>query len=254
MSALPRDALIRYSRQIMLEPVGVAGQQRLNQATVLVIGLGGLGSPASLYLAACGVGRLVLADFDRVDLSNLQRQLLHGVADIGRPKTASAVDRLGALNPDIQLEPLEGQLDDAALATAIGRADVVLDCCDNFATRYRVNAACHLAGKPLVSAAAVRFEGQLAVFRHDLPGGPCYRCLYPEAGDGGDTCAAAGILSPVVGILGSMQALEAIKLILDIGEPASGKLLLFDALRNTWRSLALPADPACPVCGQETPT
>lgn len=247
------DQSLRYSRQIMLPGFGVEAQQRLLDARVLVVGLGGLGSPAAMYLATAGVGHLLLADFDAVDLSNLQRQLLHGTADIGRTKVASAIDTLSALNPDIRLEAVKGSLDAARLEALAERVDLILDCSDNFATRYAVNAACFKAGIPLVSGAAVRTEGQVSVFSGQ-PGGPCYQCLYPNDGGGDETCARIGVLAPLVGIIGSIQATEAIKLLTGLGKPLFGRLLLLDALTMEWRSLRLPADPACPVCAQPAST
>jgi adenylyltransferase/sulfurtransferase len=243
------DQSVRYSRQIMLPGFGVEAQRSLLGARVLVVGLGGLGSPAAMYLATAGVGHLLLADFDAVDLSNLQRQLLHGTADIGRTKAASAIDTLSALNPDIRLEAVKGSLDATRLEALAERVDLILDCSDNFATRYAVNAACFKAGIPLVSGAAIRTEGQVSVFSGQ-PGGPCYQCLYPNDGGGDETCARVGVLAPLVGIIGSIQATEAIKLLTGLGKPLFGRLLLLDALTMEWRSLRLPADPACPVCAQ----
>ena len=243
------EQLLRYSRQIMLPGFGIEGQQLLLDARVLVVGLGGLGSPVAMYLAAAGVGHLLLADFDAVDLSNLQRQLLHSTAQIGRTKVASAIDTLSALNPDVRLEPIKGSLDTARLDAIAQRVDLILDCSDNFATRYAVNAACFKAGIPLVSGAAIRTEGQVSVFSGQ-PGGPCYQCLYPDDGSGDETCARNGVLAPLVGIIGSVQAAEAIKLLTGLGKPLCGRLLLLDALTMEWRSLRLPPDPTCPVCAR----
>jgi molybdopterin/thiamine biosynthesis adenylyltransferase len=243
------EQLLRYSRQIMLPGFGIEGQQLLLDARVLVVGLGGLGSPVAMYLAAAGVGQLLLADFDAVDLSNLQRQLLHSTAQIGRTKVASAIDTLSALNPDVRLEPIKGSLDTARLDAIAQRVDLILDCSDNFATRYAVNAACFKAGIPLVSGAAIRTEGQVSVFS-GRPGGPCYQCLYPDDGSGDETCARNGVLAPLVGIIGSVQAAEAIKLLTGLGKPLCGRLLLLDALTMEWRSLRLPPDPTCPVCAR----
>lgn len=244
---MTRDQLLRYSRQILLPGFGVDAQQRLLDARVLVVGLGGLGSPVAMYLAAAGVGRLLLADFDAVDLSNLQRQLLHSGGDIGRTKVDSAVDTLQALNPDIALEPVKGSLGTERLAELAEHVDLVVDCCDNFSTRFAVNAACVAAGIPLVSGAAIRAEGQVSAFS-GRPGEPCYQCLYPNHGGLEETCERNGVLAPLVGIIGSIQAAEAIKVITRLGEPLFGRLLLLDALRMDWRSLRLPVDPACPVC------
>ncbi len=242
------EQLLRYSRQIMLPAFGYEGQQRLLAARVLIVGLGGLGSPVAMYLAAAGVGTLVLADFDAVDLSNLQRQLLHTSERIGMTKVDSAVRTLTAINPQVRLEAIKGSLTEANLAGIVSGVDLVVDACDNFTTRFAVNSACFAARVPLVSGAAIRTEGQVAVFSGQ-PGGPCYQCLYPRDGDMDETCSANGILAPVVGIIGSIQATEAIKVLAGIGEPLIGRLLLLDALAMEWRSLRLPADPHCPVCG-----
>ena len=240
----------RYSRQILLPGFGEAAQERLLAARVLIVGLGGLGSPVAMYLAAAGVGQLLLADFDAVDLSNLQRQLLHSTARVGQTKVDSAMQTLAALNPTVQLEPIKRALGAGALAELAARVDLVVDASDNFATRYAVNAACAGAGVPLVSGAAIRTEGQVAVFSGQ-PGGPCYQCLYPANGDGGETCAREGVLAPLVGIIGSIQATEVIKLLTGLGEPLLGRLLLLDGLTMDCRRLRIPADPGCPVCGRE---
>jgi molybdopterin/thiamine biosynthesis adenylyltransferase len=235
--------LSRYSRQIVLRELGVNGQQLLRDSTALVIGVGGLGTVAALYLAGAGLGRLILADRDRVELTNLQRQILYRQSDLGRAKTEAARDQLAALNPQVEVE-----LRDADTWTdAIAQADVVLDCSDNFPTRFAVNAACVKARKPLVSGAAIRFEGQLAVF--DLRrGGPCYACLYPSVGEAQETCEEAGVLGPVVGTIGSLQALAALKLLLGLGDDAA-HLLTWNALDMHWRRLKLSSDPECTVCG-----
>jgi molybdopterin-synthase adenylyltransferase len=241
------DQLLRYSRQILLPQLGIDGQERLRAASVLVVGLGGLGSPVAMYLAAAGVGRLFLADFDAVDLSNLQRQILHGSDRIGRPKADSAIATLSALNPEVELIAVKPSLTPERLAELVPQVDLVADCCDNFSTRFAVNAASFAAGVPLVSGAAIRLEGQVTAFS-GRPGGPCYRCLYPDDGSVDETCSANGILAPVVGIIGSIQATEAIKILTGIGTPLCGRLLLLDAAAMEWRSIRLPADPACPVC------
>jgi adenylyltransferase/sulfurtransferase len=240
--------LLRYSRQIMLPQIGVEGQARLGSARALVIGLGGLGSPVAAYLAAAGFGTLELVDDDRVDLSNLQRQVLHETASIGLPKTASAAARLAALNPQVELVQRACRLQGTALTGAVEAADVVLDCSDNFATRFQLNRACRTAGRPLVSGAAIRWEGQVTVFDHRL-GGPCYRCLYPEDGQEDMRCSENGVIAPLVGAIGAVQALEAIKLVCGVGESLHGRLLVLDALHMQWRELRLRPDPACPVCG-----
>ncbi|RDH81839.1 MAG: molybdopterin-synthase adenylyltransferase MoeB [endosymbiont of Seepiophila jonesi] len=242
------EQLLRYSRQIMLPSIGIEGQQRLLDASVLLIGLGGLGAPVAMYLAAAGVGRLTLVDFDQVDLSNLQRQIIHTTDRIGTPKVESAKQALAALNPEIEIECIGHQLEGDELSAQVRRADLVVDACDNFATRFAINAACHENSTPLVSGAAIRMEGQVSVFP-GKPGSPCYRCLYPESGQAEDTCTANGVLAPVVGIIGSIQATEAIKCLTGAGSTLEGQLLILDALHMQWRSLKLKADPHCPVCG-----
>ena len=243
------EQLLRYSRQIMLPQVDVAGQERLRSARMLVIGAGGLGSPAAMYLASAGIGELVIVDHDTVELSNLQRQLLHRDADIGRNKADSAQRTLTEVNPDISVIAIPEKLAGDALEAQVQAADVVLDCTDNFTTRFGINRACVQQLTPLVMGAAVRFEGQLSVFDTRQADSPCYRCLYEEGSEPQETCAENGVLAPVVGIIGAMQALEALKLVLSIGSVLSGRLLLFDGLTQEWRTLKLRRDPACPVCG-----
>jgi molybdopterin/thiamine biosynthesis adenylyltransferase len=241
--------LLRYSRHILLSEIGVEGQQRLIDARVLVIGAGGLGSPALMYLAAAGIGTLVLADGDNVDLTNLQRQIVHANAAIGSPKVESARDTLARLNPETRVECLAQRLEGAALEDAIGRADVVLDCCDNFATRHAVNRACVKFKKPLVSGAGVRFDGQITVFDLRRPDSPCYECLFPEDAEFEETrCAVMGVFAPLTGIIGTVQAAEAIKLIAGAGTSLAGRLLLLDALNMEWRSVRLSKDPECKQC------
>ncbi len=240
----------RYSRQVILREVGVHGQQMLRDSSVLVIGLGGLGSAASLYLAAAGVGRLLLADRDRVELTNLQRQVLYTQADLGRPKTEAARDHLAALNQDVQCDIFEGRLTSERLPQMVQAADVVLDCTDNFPTRFAINEACVRAKKPLVSGAAIRFEGQLAVFDARQPASPCYACLYPQQGEAQETCEEAGVLGPVVGAIGSLQALAALKLLLGHNGDV-GRLQVFNAMDLNWRSLTIPRDPRCAVCAKK---
>ncbi|MGE5155245.1 MAG: HesA/MoeB/ThiF family protein [Bdellovibrio bacteriovorus] len=240
--------LLRYSRQIMLPGFGIEGQERLRAASVLVVGLGGLGSPVAMYLAAAGVGRLVLADFDAVDLSNLQRQILHSTERIGLPKADSARLTLVALNPGVELITVKRSLTEDTLPDLVAQVDLVVDGSDNFATRFAVNAACFKVGRPLVSGAAIRTEGQVATFS-GKPGGPCYQCLYPRDGGLDETCSTTGVLAPVVGIIGSIQATEAIKVLTGLGEPLLGRLLLLDAAAMEWRGLRLSADPSCPICG-----
>lgn len=242
--------LLRYSRHLLLPEVDAAGQERWLSARVLIIGMGGLGAPLSMYLAAAGVGRLVLADPDTVDLSNLQRQIVHDTHTIGQAKVESAAARLRALNPTVQLEPLARRLDPAELAEQVRLADVVADCSDNFATRFAVNAACVAQRTPLVSGAAVRWEGQLSVFLPTREDSPCYRCLYSDEGEELDQrCVDNGVLAPLVGVVGSLQAVEVLKVLLGTEETLCGRLLLFDARRMEWQTLKLRRDPACPVCG-----
>ncbi|RKZ42263.1 MAG: molybdopterin-synthase adenylyltransferase MoeB [Gammaproteobacteria bacterium] len=241
--------LLRYSRQILLPQVGIENQERLLNSKVLIIGMGGLGSPAAMYLAAAGVGHLLLCDFDVVDLSNLQRQIIHNTDDIGKPKVESARDSLLALNPLIKITPLYQQLDHDALAKQISQVDVVLDCSDNLPTRFAINQACVETQTPLVSGAAIRMEGQITVFRSDIPDSPCYRCLYPSKEALVETCTQTGILAPVVGIIGSLQALEAMKLIMGVGESLIGQLLLIDALNMEFNQMKLVKNPTCPTCG-----
>lgn len=249
--------LTRYSRHILLDELGVEAQAEWQRATVLVVGLGGLGSPAALYLASAGVGRLILADGDTVDATNLQRQIVHREASIGRTKVESAAETLRALNPEATIECIGERLAGDALAAAVARADVVLDCSDNFATRYALNAACAAARKPLVSGSGVGFDGQLAVFDFRNSNGPCYRCLFPEDLEAEETrCAVMGVFAPLVGVVGTLQAGEALKLLAGAGRTLHGRLLLVNALNLELRTLELPADPDCPVCrlraGSET--
>jgi len=246
---LTPDEVRRYSRHLILPEVGVEGQRRLKQARVLCVGAGGLGSPAAMYLAAAGVGTLGLVDFDVVDLSNLQRQLLHGTGDVGRSKLASAIDRLHAINPHLHVEPHHTALTSANALDLMHGYHVILDGTDNFPTRYLVNDACVLLRKPNAFGSIFRFEGQASVF--GVEGGPCYRCLYPEPPPPGlvPSCAEAGVLGVLPGIIGTIQATETIKLLLGIGQPLIGRFLVFEALRMRFRELTLRRDPECPVCG-----
>jgi len=238
----------RYARHVALSEVGVEGQARLGRAGILVVGVGGLGCPAAQYLASSGAGRLVLNDFDRVDLSNLPRQVLFDESDIGSLKVEAAARALRRINAGLALECLPERLDDEALASAAAGVDVVLDCTDNFSTRLAVNRACVTAGKPLVSGAALRFEGQITVFRN-RPGDPCYRCVYSEDDELLGDCAGNGVLAPVPGVIGTLMALEAMKLVM-LGETSqAGVLKLWDAIAGDWQSIKLQRDPACPVCG-----
>ncbi|GAB1392493.1 molybdopterin-synthase adenylyltransferase MoeB [Rhodocyclaceae bacterium] len=243
------EALLRYSRHILLPQIGIEGQERIAHARALIIGAGGLGSPAALYLASAGIGTLVLADGDTVDLTNLQRQILHRTEAVGQTKVASGTATLAAINPHCRVIPLQERLAGECLEAEVAAADVVLDCCDNFATRHAVNRACVAQRKPLVSGAAVRFDGQIAVFDSRRENAPCYHCLFPEAEDVEEVrCATMGVFAPLVGIIGSLQAAEALKLVIGCGESLAGRLLLLDGLTMEWRSIAVPRDPQCSVC------
>ncbi|MBD9499186.1 molybdopterin-synthase adenylyltransferase MoeB [Pseudomonas sp. BGr12] len=246
---LTDNELLRYSRQILLSQIDVDGQLRLKDSRVLIVGLGGLGAPVALYLAAAGVGELHLADFDTVDLTNLQRQIIHGTDSVGVGKVDSAIARLTALNPDVKLVAHRQALDADSLDAAVAGVDLVLDCCDNFGTREAVNAACVAAKKPLVSGAAIRLEGQLSVFDPRREDSPCYHCLYGHGSEAELTCSEAGVVGPLVGLVGSLQALEALKLLAGFGEPLVGRLLLIDALGTRFRELRVKRDPQCAVCG-----
>ncbi|MBX8487121.1 molybdopterin-synthase adenylyltransferase MoeB [Pseudomonas cichorii] len=246
---LSDEELLRYSRQIMLQHVDIDGQIRLKSSRALIVGLGGLGSPVALYLAAAGVGELHLADFDSVDLTNLQRQVIHDSHSVGQAKVDSAMARLTAINPEVTLVAHRAALDADSLSAAVQGVDLVLDCSDNFSTREAVNAACVAAGKPLVSGAAIRLEGQLSVFDPRRADSPCYHCLYGHGSEAELTCSEAGVIGPLVGLVGSLQALEALKLLSGFGEPLVGRLLLIDALSTRFRELKVKRDPACSVCG-----
>lgn len=244
------EQLLRYSRHILLEEIGIEGQTAISGAHALVIGAGGLGSPAALYLASAGIGRLTLADGDRVDLSNLQRQILHSTARIGELKAQSGKSALAQINPLVDVAAISERLAGEALAALVADADVVLDCCDNFATRYAVNRACVRAKTPLVSGAAIRFAGQLAVFDARRDAAPCYHCLFPEGDDVEETrCAVTGVFAPLTGIIGAMQAAEALKIVSGAGTPAFDRLQLLDGLTMAWRSVRFARDPHCAVCG-----
>ncbi len=241
--------LLRYARHILLDEFGIEAQERLLQARVLIVGAGGLGSPAAFFLASSGVGHIVLADDDEVDLGNLQRQILHTTERIGEFKAESGKRTLAALNPEVHVQALVRRLDDHDLAEQVAAADLVLDCCDNFATRHAVNRACVAQRKPLVSGAAIRFAGQISVFDLRRDDAPCYHCLFPEADDVEELrCATTGVLAPLVGIVGSTQAAEAIKVLTGIGEPLIGRMLCLDALTMQWNTIRFKRDPACPVC------
>lgn len=247
---LSDQELLRYSRQVLLSQIDIDGQLRLKQSKALIVGLGGLGSPVALYLAAAGVGELHLADFDTVDLTNLQRQVIHDSASVGMSKVDSALQRLQTINPEIDLVAHRQALDEDSLAAAVSAVDLVLDCSDNFGTREAVNAACVAAAKPLVSGAAIRLEGQLSVFDPRRDYSPCYHCLYGHGSEAELTCSEAGVIGPLVGLVGSLQALEAMKLLAGFGEPLVGRLLLIDALGTRIRELRVKRDPGCAVCGK----
>ncbi|WOX98309.1 HesA/MoeB/ThiF family protein [Dickeya fangzhongdai] len=247
---LDDQAFMRYSRQLLLEDIGQEGQQKLAEARVLLVGLGGLGSPAALYLAAAGVGTLLLADHDTLHISNLQRQILYRNADLSRPKAVLARHALEAVNPLVKTVALTTRLEGESLEKAVAQADLVLDCCDNMATRHAVNAACVAAQKPLISASAVGFSGQLLVLTPPYRHG-CYACLYPDASEPQRNCRTAGVLGPVVGVMGTLQALEAIKLLCGLPSPLDGKLRLFDARQQQWTTLQLTRSSTCPVCGEQ---
>ncbi len=253
-SVLDDARLTRYARHILLDEFGIEGQERLLAAHALIVGAGGLGSPAALYLAAAGVGRITLVDDDIVELSNLQRQILHDMAGLGRPKAESGRDALCALNPDVQVRALVERLDETRLRERVLDADVVLDCSDNFATRHAINRACVAARKPLVSGAAIKFSGQVSVYDLRDETAPCYHCLFPESDDVEELrCATTGVLGPLVGMVGSVQAAEAIKVITGMGETLVGRLLSVDALRMQWHTIRFRRDPDCPACARRAP-
>ncbi len=244
------EQLLRYSRHILLDALGIEGQERILSTHALVVGAGGLGSPAALYLASAGVGKITLVDDDAVDFTNLQRQILHTQARVGMAKAESGRQALSAINPDITVVPLQQRLSGEALDTLVAAADLVLDCTDNFATRHAINRACVHHRKPLVSGAAIRFDGQISVYDLRRDDAPCYHCLFPEGDDVEEVrCAVMGVFAPLTGIIGTMQAAEALKLAAGIGESLSGRLLLLDAMEMEWRSVRFKQDPACAVCG-----
>lgn len=246
------EQLLRYSRQILLPQIDIDGQQRLLDSHVLIIGMGGLGSPVAMYLAAAGIGKLTLVDDDAVELSNLQRQIVHTEQDIGRLKVQSAAESLQALNSDIKIEVKPDRLTKQELTIAIEAVDVVVDCSDNFATRFLLNEVTQQLKTPLVSGAAIRMEGQVTVYDPRQSGSACYRCLYQDNGELQQTCSESGVLSPLLGIIGSVQAVETIKLIAGIGETLAGRLLILDVLSMTWQEIKLRPDPNCPICKKAT--
>jgi molybdopterin-synthase adenylyltransferase len=241
--------LLRYSRHILLNELGVEGQQAIRAATMLVLGAGGLGSPAAYYLASAGVGRIVLVDGDTVDLTNLQRQILHTTDRIGTAKAISGRTTLAAVNPDVELVAVASTRCATALESLVRQATVVLDCSDNFATRHALNRACVAHRRPLVSGAAIRFDGQVAVFDSRSESSPCYACLFPPGDEEDELCSIMGVFAPLTGIIGTTQAAEALKLAAGIGESLTGRLLMLDALAMRWHSVRVPRDPGCPVCG-----
>ncbi len=245
---MDNDKLLRYSRQMMLPEIDAEGQQRLEDARVLIIGLGGLGSSSSVYLAAAGVGHLVLVDFDEVDISNLQRQIVHATKDIGRLKVDSAKEHLLELNPEIQVTKIDHKIENEELEEQVKLATVVVDCSDNFQTRFAINDACVKYKIPLVSGAAIRFEAQVSVFDSRHEDSPCYRCLYGSEAEVEQSCTANGVISPLLGIVGSIQACEAMKIIMNLGETLEGRLLLLDVMHMEWHTAKLNKDPSCPVC------
>jgi len=241
--------LLRYSKQIMLPQIEIEGQQKINDSKMLIIGMGGLGSPTALYLAATGVGHIVIADFDQVELSNLQRQIIHNTSDIGDDKVNSAKAKLLELNPNITVTVANEIMHSDNLASLIKDVDIVLDGTDNFESRFEINKACVECHKPLISAAVIRFEGQISVFKGYELDQPCYQCLYSEQGDSRESCVENGVLAPVAGLVGTIQALQAIKVLLGLGEQLCGELLLIDGLDLSFRKVKIAKDPECPICG-----
>ena len=244
------EQLLRYSRQIMLPQIDITGQQRLLDSSVLIIGMGGLGSPVALYLAACGVGEIVIADDDSVELANLQRQIIHSSNNIGDLKVDSAAVTIQSINPEIKISVIAERLNGEKLKHRVQQADVVVDATDNLASRLEINQQCFLTRTPLVSASAIRWEGQLTVFDSRQQESPCYQCLYGSMGEVGQSCSENGVMGPVVGMLGCMQANEAVKLLTDAGTTLIGRVLMLDALNMEWQTIRLKRDPACSVCGQ----
>jgi molybdopterin/thiamine biosynthesis adenylyltransferase len=244
------DQLLRYSRHILLDELGIEGQQRLLDSRALIVGAGGLGSPVAMYLGSAGVGRITICDPDTVDVTNLQRQIAHDLSRVGRPKAESARQTILAVNPDVQVEVLNARVDENNLDALVAAADVVLDCSDNFATRHAVNAACVRQRRPLVSGAAIGFDGQISVYDTRSADSPCYACIFPPESTFEEVrCATMGVFAPLVGIIGTMQAAEALKLLAGIGESLAGRLQLLDARRMEWNEIRMPRQAACPVCG-----
>ena len=245
------EQLLRYSRHILLDEIGIEGQEKLLSSHVLVIGAGGLGSPVALYLGSAGVGRMTVVDHDHVDATNLQRQIAHTLERVGTFKADSVVQAVAAINPDVQVTPLACKADDALLDRLVRDADLVLDCTDNFAIRHAINRACVNHRKPLVSGAAIRFDGQVTVYHSGSEESPCYACIFPETGLLEETsCASMGVFAPLVGIVGSVQAAEALKLLCGIGQALTGRLLMLDTRSMEWHEMKISRNPACPVCGK----
>lgn len=244
------EQLLRYSRQIMLPQIDITGQQRLLDSSVLIIGVGGLGSPVALYLAACGVGEIVIADDDSVELANLQRQIIYNSNNIGELKVDSAAATMQSINPEIKISVIAERLNGEKLIHRVQQADVVIDATDNLASRLEINQQCFLTRTPLVSASAIRWEGQLTVFDSRQQDSPCYQCLYGSMGEVGQSCSENGVMGPVVGMLGCMQANEAVKLLTDAGSTLTGRVLMLDALNMEWQTISLKRDPGCSVCGK----
>lgn len=255
MNVLDDNQLQRYSRQILLPDIDISGQEKLLSTHVLIIGLGGLGSPVAMYLAGAGIGHLTLADFDVVDVSNLHRQIAHSSADIGVNKAQSAKNTVLAINPDISVNTIEKSIGESAMLAYIkdNSVDLIIDATDNFASRHAINRLSLAAKIPLVSGAAIRMEGQISVFDPRIPDGPCYACLYPETDDSEETCAQAGVVGPAVGVIACMQAMETLKILAEFGEPLVGRVQLYDAKTCEWRCLNLKKDPKCGVCGEKNP-
>ena len=248
------DQLLRYSRHILLPKIGILGQEKLTKSRVLIIGLGGLGSPVAMYLAASGIGELVLCDSDNVDLTNLQRQTIHNTETIGMSKVQSATKAIAKINPEISVVPIQEYVDEKRLQELIREVDIVIDASDNFATRHTINQVCVTYKKPLVSGSAIRFNGQISVFDLSNSASPCYHCLFSKDGSNEDMhCATMGVFSPLVGIIGCMQAAEVIKILLNIGKTLNGRLMLLDGLTMEWRSIKLNKDPECTICGISNP-
>lgn len=247
------DQLLRYSRHILLDEVGVEGQEKLMAGHALVVGAGGLGSPVALYLGTAGVGRITLVDHDAVDVTNLQRQIAHNLERVGTPKAQSAATAIAAINPEVLVKPVVARADAQLLHELVPGADVVIDCCDNFATRHAINRACVAHGKPLVSGAAIRFDGQVSVFDLRDAASPCYACLFPPTQDFEETrCATMGVFAPLVGIIGAMQAAEALKILAGTGRSLAGRLQMLDGRAMEWSEVRLARDPACPVCAPQS--